>query len=124
MPKKTSKLNFPSEEKVEKFQMLSGLLDSIFEEMKEFSKKKPDELLNQLKVTMINKVLKQIKEVLSSEPTSEFLELLDDATLPSNSDAVLIIGQFRSAIGQFRNKFYVYDEDLEEGRWMTQENPI
>jgi hypothetical protein len=124
MSKKASKLNLPSQEKVEKFQMLSGLLDSIFEEMKEFSKKKPDELLNQLKVTMINKVLKQIKEVLSSEPTSEFLELLDDVTLPSNSDAVLIISQFRSAMEHFKNKFYVHDENRYEHRWVTQEDPI
>lgn len=124
MSKKASKLNLPSQEKVEKFQMFSGLLDSIFEEMKEFSKKKPDELLNQLKVKMINKVLKQIKEVLASEPTSEFLELLDDATLPSNSDAVLIISQFRSAMEHFKNKFYFYDRDRLEERWVTQEDPM
>lgn len=123
MSKKASKLNLPSQEKVEKFQMLSGLLNSIFEEMKEFSKKKPDELLNQLKVTMINKVLKQIKEVLSSEPIVEFLELLDDATLPSNSDAVLIIGQFMLAMKQFTDKFYFYDRNFGEKRWATQENP-
>jgi hypothetical protein len=113
----------PTEKEVERFEMLSTLLDSIYGEMREFSKKKPDEVLNQLKVKMINKVLQQAKEALASQPSIAFLELLDDGSLPSNSDAVLIIGQFRSAMSHFRQKFYYYDYDLDTDRWRTQENP-
>jgi hypothetical protein len=113
----------PSQEQVDKFKMLSSLLDSIYDEMKEFSKKKPDELLNKLKVKMINRVLEQIKALLSGEPTVSFLEPLDEATLPSNSDAVLILGQFRSSMSQFTGKFHRYDESIHRSRWHTQENP-
>lgn len=115
--------NLPSEKQVEKYERLSPLLKSIFEEMKEFSKKKPDGPLNQLKVKMINKILKQVKDFLSSEPTVEFLELLDDETLPTNSDAVLIIGQFRAVLDQFKSKFYGWDDYISERRWFTKENP-
>lgn len=124
MRRRKDKQVLPSEEDVEEFEMLSPLLNSVYLEMKEFSKKKPDEHLNTFKLKMINKLLKQVKELLSSQPTVEFLESVDEQTLPTNSDAVLVIGQFRSAMSQFRDKFYVYDDDLDEGRWVTQENPI
>lgn len=90
-------IKFPSNDLVAKFGMLSPLLSAILDEMREFSKKKQDEVLNKLKVNMINKILIQVKEVLTDEPASVFLELLDDAILPTNSDAVLIIAQYRAA---------------------------
>ncbi|MCH7927478.1 MAG: hypothetical protein IID03_05760 [Candidatus Dadabacteria bacterium] len=45
---------------VEKFEILSPMLDSLFAEIKEMSKKKQDGVLNKLKVDMVNKVLEQI----------------------------------------------------------------
>lgn len=120
---KKNNINLPSEEQVNKFLMLNGLLDSVVADMKEFSKKNPDETLNPLKVKMINKVLLQIKEILSSDPINEFLELLDDETLPTNSDAVLVIGHFNSAMGQFQNKFYGWDNLELKQRWFTREKP-
>ena len=55
MAKNNNKL--PTEAFVEKFEMLSGLLHSVYSEMKEFSKKKPDDALNKFKVANINRVL-------------------------------------------------------------------
>ncbi len=94
-----------NEEQVEKFKMLSELLSSIYLEMKEFSKKKPDEPLNAFKVNNINRVLTQLKDLLTDEPTIEFLDLLDNETLPTNSDAILIIGQFEASMKRFKNKY-------------------
>ncbi len=100
------KIYYPiSAEQVEKFQMLSELLNSIYTEMKEFSKKKPDEPLNSFKVNNVNRVLKQLKELLSEEPTIGFLDLLDNETLPTNSDAILVIGQFEASMKRFKNKY-------------------
>lgn len=115
--------NLPSESQVEKFERLSPLLESIFEELKELSKKKPDGPLNQLKVKMINRVLEQVREFLSTDPNIEFLNVLDDETLPTNSDAVLIIGQFRAVLNQFKSKFYGWDSGAGEDRWFTKKNP-
>ena len=56
--------------------------------MKEFSKKKPEDLLNEFKVKNVNRVLSQIKSLLNDEPTSQFLDILDSDSLPSNSDAI------------------------------------
>lgn len=56
----------PSQAEVEKYEMLEKLLTSIYNEMKEFSKKKPEELLNKFKVTNVNRVLVQIKEIMKT----------------------------------------------------------
>jgi len=116
--------NLPSEADVSKYEMLEKLLASIYDEMKEFSKKKPDEPLNKFKVKNVNRVLEQIKEIMKNEPTNEFLDLLDEDSLPSNSDSILIIGQFNAAMAQFRSKYYrshssMYGYNV----WSTKESP-
>lgn len=116
--------NLPSEADVSKYEMLAKMLESIYNEMKEFAKKKPDEPLNKFKVKMINRVLEQIKEIMKNEPTNEFLDLLDEDALPSNSDSILIIGQFNAAMERFRGKYYMVDHfDYENNGWATRENP-
>ena len=121
MAKKANNQNLPSEANVSKYEMLEKLLASIYEEMKEFSKKKPDEPLNKFKVKNVNRVLEQIKEIMKQEPTNEFLDLLDEDSLPSNSDSILIIGQFNASMKQFRSKYYGWTGMNHE--WSTKENP-
>lgn len=102
--------------------MLEPMVVSALNEMKEFSKKKQDGVLNPLKVKLINRLLIQVREeVLQNEATIEYLDLLDDETLPQNSDAVLILGQYEAAMMQFKAKYYGWDGY--QHRWYTRENP-
>jgi len=101
--------NLPTSDEVKKFEMLFPMLDSDVAEIRELSKKKQDEPLNSFKVKIINKKLGQIKDLLKNEPANEYLELLDEDTLPTNSDAVLMITQFINAMGQFKRKYYESD---------------
>lgn len=114
--------NLPNEEDVANFDMLYPMLISALEEMREFSKKKQDGVLNPLKVKVINRLLSQIKEVLNTDPSTEYLDLLHDELLPQNSDAVLILGQFKAAMHQFKEKYYGYYNGTK--RWITVENPL
>ena len=114
----TAKNKLPTNLEITKFEMLDELTSSIYIEMKEFSKKKPDDALNPFKVKNVNRVLIQIKDFLINQPTASFLDLLDDETLPSNSDAILIIGQFKAAMDNFRKK---YQNNFR--RWKTIEDP-
>jgi hypothetical protein len=86
--------------------------------MKEISKKKPDDALNAFKVKNVNRILIQLKEFLKTEPTVIFLDLLDEDTLPTNSDAILIIGQFKASMDNYRKKY-----KSNYNRWKTVENP-
>jgi len=108
----------PTDEQVIKFKMLNELADSIYLEMKEFSKKKPDDTLNAFKVKNINRILTQLKDFLKDEPTAGFLEVLDSESLPSNSDAILIIGQFKASMDNYKKKY-----TTKYGHWKSLENP-
>ena len=119
--KSKNEKKLPTEQDIEKYEMLVPLLHEMQIELKELSKKKQDEKLNELKVKMVNRVLTQIKDLLQNEPTAEFLDLLDNETLPSNSDAVLILSQFDAALQAFKGKYYGLDSY--KYRWFTQENP-
>ena len=112
----------PSNEDVERFEMLRPILVSMLFEIKEFSKKKQDMQLNELKIKKINQILSKIKNILSHEPTIEFLDLLDEDTLPTNSDAVLILDQYVRCMKLFEDKYYGWDGEV--NRWRTKENPV
>jgi hypothetical protein len=96
----------PTKANAEQFDMLFPILDSVFNEIKELSKKKQDGALNEVKVKMTNRILSKVKSVLKDDPTVEFLDLLDEVALPTNSDAVLIIAQFRAAMLQYKEKHF------------------
>jgi hypothetical protein len=110
---------FTTKEKANKHEMLSPMLGATYNEMKELSKKKQTDTLNKLKVRMINRILEQVKDLLKEEPTAQFIDLLDDETLPTNSDAVLILAQFQAAMKQFKEKYYRYDSTSMEHKWYT-----
>lgn len=123
MEKKISNKELVSIDQVGKFEMLFPMVNSDLHEIRELSKKKQDEPLNKFKVKTINKKLEKVIDILANEPTSEFLELLDDETLPSNSDAVLIISQFIRALEHFRSKYYTDDSvgyEMPSFSWKTE----
>lgn len=96
----------PTKKDVEEYELLYPMLESLMFEVKALSQKKQDGLLNALKVKMINKILNRIKTLLANDPSSEFIELLDEETLPTNSDALFMIVQFKSAMSQYKNKYH------------------
>lgn len=66
---------------------------------------------------MTNRILGKVQTILKDDPTIEFLDLLDEVSLPTNSDAVLIIAQFQAAMEQYKGKHYGWD-GVEHG-WST-----
>ena len=117
MENKNKKL--PDKKDTEKFDILYPMLTSIHNEMQDFAKKKQDGVLNELKVKLINNLLNDIKEILKTEESSKYLNLLDNDTLPQNSDAVIIIGQYLSAMNVFHKKYHGWDSKVAENRWFT-----
>ena len=89
-------------EDISEFQTLRPLIKDVLREIKELSRKKQDEVLNKLKVKSINRILNRLKSLLKNEPLYDFLDLLNEEELPTNSDAVLIIVQYETALEQYR----------------------
>lgn len=98
----------------EQFDLLTGLLKRLSDEVATLSKKQPDALVNAFKVGQINRVFSPLKEIMREEPSAEFLDLLAepdpegkiDKSRNTYSDTALILSQFLAASVQYRENHY------------------
>lgn len=114
-----------TEDFVAVFEATSPIFSGLLREIRELSKKKPDVIMSAGKVSLINRVLKDLKLFLDSEPEGKFLDLLDDSNLPQTSDAVLVMVQFETALKSFKGRYFqVYYSDgysSQKSAWITPE---
>ncbi|GIF47629.1 hypothetical protein DFJ67_7099 [Asanoa ferruginea] len=99
------------------------MLEAAHREMTELSKKKQDGVVNTLKIKMLNRLLGELSMVIEKDPSHAFVDMLDEETLPQNSDAVLILSQWQAALKQYRARHYGFDSEGSGQRWFTVENP-
>lgn len=97
---------FITQNQVDQFELLHPLLQATYFELQELSKKKPESPLNTYKVKTINRVIEPLKELLKDEPVFGYLDVLISDDLPTNSDVVLILSQYKKAMGMFQSKYY------------------
>lgn len=116
--------NLPSNAEVNQFLMLRELVTGLYDEMKDFAKKSANEALNEFKIKSLNRVLSPLKELMKDQPTALFLDVLDETSLPTNSDVVIILSQYLTAMQNFEDRYYRLDIFKHKKRWNTKENPI
>ncbi len=104
---------------VSTYQASTPIFEGLIKEIRELSRKKPDSTMSPGKVKIINRVLSDLLEILTGEPAGKYLEVLDDASLPQVSDAVLTMVQFESALVSFESKYRQYVEG--DYHWITEE---
>ena len=95
-----------SEIKAKKHDTTMPLLQSMYGEFKELSKKKPEAAVSKNKIQIVNRLLESVRQVLEEEDAITFLDLLDDDDLPQNSDVTLILSQYVAAMETFKDKYY------------------
>jgi hypothetical protein len=110
-----------SVEKAVAWERTSPLLNAMYTEIQELSKKKPDATLNESKVKLINRLLTDVKGLLSDEPEVKYLDLLDDEALPQFSDVVLLLSQYSAALKRFRHTYFGWDDEIRGDRWFAEE---
>jgi hypothetical protein len=113
----------PTEVQAAAYDRLVPMLAAAHHEMTELSKKKQDGVVNALKIKMINRLLAELTNVLKNDPSYGFVDMLDEDTLPQNSDVVLVLSQWQAALKQYKNKHHGYDSSRGEHRWFTAEDP-
>lgn len=114
----------PTLKDIEKYELLKDILLSQKKEFDILSKKKADGQLNSMKIKIANRVLEPLKELFKHEEVYQFLDTINEDDLPTNSDVVLILSQYETAVIEFKNKYYVKDEYSGMfKRWITQEFP-
>lgn len=115
----------PTDKHIEEYELLKGMLHSQKKEFDLLSKKKADEQLNPMKIKIVNRVLEPLKKLFEHEESHRFLDTLNENEMPTNSDVVLIISQYETAIKEFKGRYYLKDEYRFPRifRWMTEEYP-
>lgn len=120
----------PTEKDIESYLLLLGMLQAQRKELDLLSKKKSDEQLNPMKIKMVNRILEPLNVLFKNEPAHKFLDILNENDMPTNSDVVLVLSQYETAINEFKKRYYFRDEYLldEYGdptwRWLTRETPF
>ncbi|SEW45981.1 hypothetical protein SAMN05428988_6198 [Chitinophaga sp. YR573] len=88
---------------ITEYTLIQPMLQAVYEEFKEFSKKKQDGVINKIKIKHVNRILERVMALLAGESTTAFLDLVEEDAIPTNSDVVLIITQFVTALNKFKN---------------------
>jgi hypothetical protein len=113
----------PTEAQAAAYDRLVPMLEAAHHEMTELSKKKQDGVVNNLKIKMINRLLTELSNVLKDDPSYDFVDMLDEETLPQNSDVVLVLSQWQAALKQYKSRHHGFDSQRSEHRWFTTESP-
>jgi len=106
-----------TQDKVNVYESTAPFLESLYKEIQILSKKKPEGTLNQHKVKLINRLLSDIKTMLSNEAESKYLDLVNDEDLPQYSDVVIILSQYSAAMDKFRQRYHAWDSMDQESHW-------
>lgn len=116
---KTFKYDTTSIENVELYETTEPLLNTLYKEIQDLTKKKPDGTLNQAKIKMINRLLHDIHTFLKDEPGSKYIDFLDDESLPQYSDVTLILSQWSTSVKAFKIKYHRYDSTEKTHKWFV-----
>ena len=101
------------EEKRNRFIMLRELFDQLYYEFQIQSRRKPDEKVNAYKAQKINSILKPLREIMSGEEYSQYLDLIDETQDDQKdqepggqtySDVALMLTQYKGSIKRFNSE--------------------
>ncbi|MCY4361118.1 MAG: hypothetical protein OXE42_02870 [Gammaproteobacteria bacterium] len=100
-----------TQEDVEILEKTIGQLDTIYIEISLLSKKSPNDAVNTFKLKLINSVLQLANTILGDgyKPFDEFEQFNKD-DVPSTSDVVFVISQYRKEIKRFREDNIARDQ--------------
>jgi hypothetical protein len=110
-----------TEETVAVYEASHPVFEGLMREVRELSKKKPEATMSKSKVTLVNRVLADLLNILKDEPAGKYLGVLDDDALPQMSDAVLAMVQFETALKAFKTRYHQYFSDVKRYYWVTEE---
>jgi len=90
---------------VDTFEIISPLMAKLYADVQELAKKKPDGILSRTRTDMINRLLDSARILLKEEQSINFLDMIDFDSVPQNADAMLILGQYLSALTAYKDKY-------------------
>lgn len=105
---------------IEKFEKIQAQIEGFHNEISTFSKKRPNDCVNEFKLKLINQVLLEANVILKGKyrPFEDF-EKFDLDKLPSNSDVTFILSQYFNCLEKLRldNIHETYDYNANRSEW-------
>ena len=87
-----------NEDSTETYNLLYTMFHSAYMELRDLSKKASKETLSPMKIKILNRILERLRDFLTTESAIDFLDLIDEDSLPSTSDILLLMSQYAGAI--------------------------
>ena len=112
----------PAQAMVDRYEALNGLFEALWRELKELECKDPGTPLDPLKLKTAGKLMTAIRELLAAEPSAAFLYAFEEEPVTLGSAAV-VLSQYRSALEQFKARYFSLDFSGYRNRWYTREEP-
>lgn len=106
-----------TKEQVSIYRTVNPLFYELYKEVSLLAKKKPDGTLNKTKVSLLNRILQDLKSVLENEDHAKYLDLLDEDMLPQYSDVLLIMSQYKAALEKFSSRYHYKDTTYGDCVW-------
>lgn len=97
----------------DEYNLLFAMLKSAYVELRDMSKKTPKESLSLMKVRMLNRILEKIRTFLELEATAAFLDLIDEDSIPSTSDTLILMSQYAGAIENYYKRYHEQWDKME-----------
>jgi hypothetical protein len=113
----TQKRTTTTAKKAAAHDVMMPLLNAMYEEFKDLAKKKPESAVSKSKLRIANRLLGKVREVLTTEESIEFLDLLDEDDVPQVSDVTLIFSQYVAAMHAFKAKYHGWNGSEQD--WFT-----
>lgn len=107
-----------NEQEIDDFGKLAPQLERLLKEFSELSKKKPNDAINKFKLGLVNKLLQTANMIVddANRPFDDFDEFHEDA-LPTNSDVVVILSQYRECMRMFFDR-NVRRDSVHDPKWV------
>lgn len=112
-------ISYTTKEKSSSFDVVMPLLNALYLEFKDLSKKKPDDVASISKIKLVNRLLMKIRIILADENSLELLDVFNEDDIPLISDVVLQLSQYVAAMKSFKARYYGYSDILTESTWFT-----
>lgn len=97
----------------DEYNLLFAMLKSAYVELRDMSKKTPKESLSLMKVRTLNRILEKIKSFLKNEATADFLDLIDEDSIASTSDTLILMSQYAGAIENYYKRYHSNYDKME-----------
>lgn len=95
---------------IDKFIKLVKQIKNLIAEFSVLSKKKPDDAVNKFKIKLINPILKVANYFVNDKKYKPFedFELFIEDDLPTNSDVLVILSQYRACLEKYHEDTIQY----------------